>query len=66
MAYWGRSGLNQQPYRKRRGISLGSLRRWRQIYREEQEQIIPKSITQYSVLAAKIPAKFVDELPLYR
>ena len=34
---WVRSGLSQQAYCTRHGISLGSLRRWRQIYREEHE-----------------------------
>jgi len=34
---WPRSGQTQQAYCDRHGISLGSLRRWRQVFREERE-----------------------------
>ncbi len=34
---WPRSGLRQQGYCDRHGISVGSLRRWQQIFREERE-----------------------------
>ena len=32
---WARSGLTQQAHCDRHGISLGSLYRWREIFREE-------------------------------
>lgn len=34
---WPRSGLTQQGYCERHGISVGSLHRWRRIFREEKE-----------------------------
>ncbi len=34
---WPRSGLTQQGYCDRHGISLGSLRRWRQIFGEQHD-----------------------------
>ena len=34
---WPGSGLTQQGYCDRHGISLGSLRRWRQIFGEQRD-----------------------------
>ena len=34
---WPRSGLTQQAYCERHAVSVGSLRRWRQVLREERE-----------------------------
>ena len=34
---WAGSGLTQQGYCDRHGISLGSLQRWRRIFREQRD-----------------------------
>jgi len=34
---WPRSGLTQRAYCERHGMSLASLRRWREIFRSERE-----------------------------
>ena len=58
---WPRSGLTQQGYCERHGISVGSLQRWRQIFRKEEEaaglsdEIAPRQPTQL------VPVKLLGE-----
>ena len=40
VAGWKRSGLNQEVYCARHGISVGSLQRWRRIF--EEETVVPR------------------------
>ncbi len=44
MEGWQRSGLTQQRYCEQHDISVGSLRRWRQLFREEYEAGIAGNI----------------------
>ena len=56
---WSHSGLTQQGYCDRHGISLGSLRRWRQIFREERESGITVDATLQEP-ARLVPVELID------
>jgi transposase len=57
VAGWPRSGLTQDEYCARHGISLGSLQRWRNILAQD---VAPQSGTPTS-LAKFMPVTLVDD-----
>jgi transposase len=57
VAGWERSGLTQEVYCARHGISVGSLQRWRRIFAEDA---VPSSLTS-SLVSEFVPVTLVGE-----
>jgi transposase len=58
---WPRSGLTQQAYCERHGISPGSLQRWREVFRQERAH----GQEQAAAAVRLVPVHWVETTPAH-